>query len=165
MEDPTAEQVKAFREKCNTLGITLEKDLGVSKQRLIKMFEIEISKGMESARITLESGDDVAEIQESLGLEPEETETIFEELVLRLGGGMFNRVLEAYQNSDQRGMVPPLRRLVRYASFVEGDLGLEVEADTAQAIFDAYSKLDFGDDDEETIATNKEILKTALSLA
>ena len=88
MEDPTAEQVKAFREKCNTLGITLEKDLGVSKQRLIKMFEIEISKGMESARITLESGDDVAEIQESLGLEPEETETIFEELVLRLGGGM-----------------------------------------------------------------------------
>ena len=78
---------------------------------------------------------------------------------------MFNRVLEAYQNSDQRGMVPPLRRLVRYASFVEGDLGLEVEADTAQAIFDAYSKLDFGDDDEETIATNKEILKTALSLA
>lgn len=165
MEAPTAQNVKEFREKCNSLGINMEEDLGVTKARLIKMFEIEITSGMESAQLTLESGDDIAEIQESLGLEVEETEKIFEDLVLRLGTGMFNRVSSALRNNDQRDSVQPLKRLVRYARFVEGDLGLEVDPEEAKEIYDVYCKLDFGDDDEETIATNKELLKTALSLS
>uniref|UniRef100_A0A7S1D5A2 Uncharacterized protein n=1 Tax=Cyclophora tenuis TaxID=216820 RepID=A0A7S1D5A2_CYCTE len=165
MESPDAESIKAFREKCNTLGIDLEKDLAVTKARLIKMFEIEVTKGLEAAKVTLESGEDVTEIQESLGLEAEQTEKIFEDLVLRLGAGMFQRIIMAIRTNDPRDAVVPLKRLVRYAKFVDGDLGLEVKPEEAKEIFDIYSKIDFGKDDEETIASNKELLKVALSMS
>ena len=84
MDKPTPESVKAFREKCNSLGMDLMEDVGMSKARLTRMFEAEIIPGLKSGEITAESSDVFGEIQESLGIEPEEAETMFETVLVRL---------------------------------------------------------------------------------
>ena len=84
MDAPTPEGLKAFREKCNSMGMDLYEDVGISQTRLSKMFEGEVIPGLKSGEITMESVDTLTEIQESLGLNPDDCEAIFESILLRL---------------------------------------------------------------------------------
>jgi hypothetical protein len=47
----TPEQVKEFREKCNSMGLDLEADVGLTKSRLVSMFSMEITPGIDSGEI------------------------------------------------------------------------------------------------------------------
>jgi hypothetical protein len=50
MSFPAPSAVKAFREKINSMGLSLADDVGVSAGRMTKMFEVEVSPGLESWR-------------------------------------------------------------------------------------------------------------------
>jgi hypothetical protein len=84
MDDPTPGGVKAFREKCNSMGLDLQQDVGVSKQRLSRMFEAEIIPGLKNGEITVEDSEIFTEIQESLGIDMEECESMFENILMKL---------------------------------------------------------------------------------
>merc|ERR1712232_542000 len=92
MNSPSPESMRAFREKCEGMGLTLEEDLGISKGRIVRMFEIEISPALESGEITVENGDPLVEIQESLGFSEEDAEKALENLILQRSNLLFNKI-------------------------------------------------------------------------
>ena len=57
MDEPTPSGLKAFREKCNAMGMDLAEDVGISSQRIIRMFESEIIPGLKSGEITAEDNE------------------------------------------------------------------------------------------------------------
>ena len=84
MDEPTPEGLKVFREKCNAMGMDLAEDVGISGHRLLRMFENEITPGVKSGDVTADNFDILTEIQESLNLDPEECETMFDNILKRL---------------------------------------------------------------------------------
>merc|ERR1711957_758008 len=84
MDNATPEGIKAFREKCNTMGMDLTNDVGITGHQLVRMFEQEIIPALKSGEITVDNNDSMVEIQESLNMDPDECETVFEKTVLRL---------------------------------------------------------------------------------
>ena len=54
---------------------------------------------------------------------------------------------------------------MRYANFVEGELNLTVPEEVGYQIYNLYDALDFADEDEDVVESNKEVLKMALSLS
>jgi len=165
MDTPTPEGLKAFREKCNAMGMDLAEDVGVSAPRLVRMFESEIIPGLKSGEITVDNSGILTEIQESLNLDPEECESMFESVLLRLAKQAMDLVNAELLRGRDENTVDLIKELVRYAAFVDGDLGLVVEEATAWQTFNIYEAFDFGDQDEETIEANGQILKAALGLS
>ena len=161
----TPEQVKAFREKCNSMGLDLQTDVGLSKSRLVNMFAIEITPGLDSGEITVESGDLIAEIQESLGLSEEEGEEVVEKLITDRAA----RLIGAVNSLQLRGMdaeaADSLKKLVQYAAFVDGELGLEIQEDRAWKVYNLFEASDFDRVDTETVEKQKSLLKIALGLS
>eukprot|EP00525_Craspedostauros_australis_P008142 CAMPEP_0198120660 /NCGR_PEP_ID=MMETSP1442-20131203/29794_1 /TAXON_ID= /ORGANISM="Craspedostauros australis, Strain CCMP3328" /LENGTH=322 /DNA_ID=CAMNT_0043779335 /DNA_START=11 /DNA_END=979 /DNA_ORIENTATION=- len=164
MDDPTPAGLKAFREKCNSMGMDLAEDIGVSTSRLVRMFESEIVPGLKSGEINVENNDILTEIQESLNLEPEECETMFENAVLKLAKSAFDLINNELMRGRDDSVVDPLKELVRYNLLMEGDLGLSVDEATGYQIFNIYDAFDHSGEDEETVELNKELLKTAMGI-
>ena len=164
LDDPTPRELKAFREKCNTMGMDLAEDVGISTSRLVRMFDLEITPALQSGEISADNNDILTEIQESLNLDPEECESMFETVLLRLANQAINLITAEFLRGRQDNAVDLMKELVRYAAFVEGDLGLSVEESTAYQIFNAYESFDFSGEDKETVEANIELLKTALGL-
>jgi len=157
--------VKAFREKCNSMGIELIKDLGLSASSVEEMFEAEVSPALVNGEITIESGEVLSEIQDSLGLEPEEAEKIFEGILQRRAQGVMSRIKGEILRGRDDNCADLILRLVRYAQFVNGeDLDLSVQESSAWKIYNMYEAMDFEGEDKDTIEANKELLKTALNL-
>jgi hypothetical protein len=165
MDDPSPEAIKAFREKCNSMGLDLSEDVGISQTRLTKMFEGELIPGLKNGDITVDSIDVLNELQESLGLDPEDCETIFESILLRLAKNRYETVSSELLRGREGNCVELIKELVRYAKFSEGDLGLQVPEEIGNSIYNIYEALDFGDEDEETVESDKALLRTALSLS
>ena len=166
MASPTPDSVKYFRDKCNSLGLDMHKDVGVSKQRLIKMFETEVIPGLRSGKINTESGEILSELQESLGFEPEEAEKIFETLLLTLSKTAAEGIAANLKRGRMDSCVEPILDLVRYGEFLNGDLGIDfIPEATANQVVNVFDTMDLSGEEAESVAAKKEMLKTILSLA
>lgn len=163
-DEPTPAAVKAFREKCNSMGVDLEQDVGISKQRLTRMFEAEVSPGLTSGEITTESGEILTEIQESLGLSPEEASKMFESILEKRATAAMTRIKAELLRGREEECVDIVVRLVRYSQFVNGELDLDVDEATGWTVYNLYDKMAFEGVDAETVEENKSLLKTALGL-
>ncbi len=160
-----AEVVKAFREKCNSMGMELEADVGLSRSTVEQMFEAEVSPALVSGDLTIESGEALSEIQESFGLSPEDAEKIFLNIILQRGRSAMSRLKAELLRGREENCPEIVQRLVRYAQFVNGELELEVEESTAWKIFNLYDSMDFEGVESESVESSKDMLKIALGLS
>lgn len=165
MDSPTAEEIKLFREKCNSMGLDLIEDVGLSKQRLTRMFECEVIPGLKSGQITAESSDILSEIQESVGMEPDYFLTAFENVLATLSKNALSVIKGEILRGREENTVGFINELVRYAAFTDGDLGLEVDEATGNKIVNIYEAFDFEGENAEQIIRNKELLREAMGLS
>ena len=165
MDNPNAEGIKAFREKCNSMGVDLIEDVGISKQRLVRMFEAEIIPGLKSGDITADNSELLGEVQESFGIEPEECESMFDTILVRLSKTALDLIKGELMRGREENTVDLIKELVRYAAFTGGELGLVVDEATGYQICNIYEAFDFTGESEETVEANKELLKEALGLS
>mmetsp|Transcript_7290 Transcript_7290/g.11703 ORF Transcript_7290/g.11703 Transcript_7290/m.11703 type:complete len:798 (-) Transcript_7290:72-2465(-) len=161
----TPEKVKEFREKCNSMGLDLEIDVGLTKSRLVSMFSMEITPGIDSGEITMESADLLAEIQESLGLTEEEGEEVVAKLIQERANGILVDIIGCMLRGMDVVAVESMEKLVQYAAFVDGDLGLELEESNANKAFNLFENKDWSGVDEETIEKQKALLKIAFGMS
>mmetsp|Transcript_28553 Transcript_28553/g.77273 ORF Transcript_28553/g.77273 Transcript_28553/m.77273 type:complete len:1142 (+) Transcript_28553:196-3621(+) len=164
MDDETPERIKAFREKCNGMGLDLSEDLGITKHQLVTMFEKEITPALKAGEITEDDQDILAEIQESLNIDSEECEAVFFKTVLRLAQEALNEVEAELLRGREENTVDLIAEIVRYAAFFGGDLDFTVEEPTAWSIYNVYEAVDFSGEDAEVVEDNKELLQVALGL-
>lgn len=164
MDDPTPEAIKSFRERCNTMGMDLQEDVGVSSTRLSRMFESEIVPGLKDGSITVETSEILGEIQESLGMSEEDSENMFAGVLEKLSKTAFQLIQGEILRGREENTVDLIKELVRYAAFAEGDLGLPVEEALGNQICNIYESFDFDDEDEEVVESNKALLKAAMGL-
>ena len=165
MDDPTPAALKDFRERCNSMGVDLKEDVGISKQRLSRMFESEIVPGLKNGEVTAEDSDLLGEIQESLGLESEECESMFESTLMTLSKSAMDVISSEILRGRDESTVDLIKELVRYAAFTEGPLGLSVDEATAYKVVNIYDALDFEGTDDEVVENNKNLLKIAVGLS
>jgi len=165
MDDPSPEKLKAFREKCNMMGMDLSEDVGVSGHRLVRMFESEITPGLKSGEVNADNSDVLTEIQESLNMDPEECETVFQNTVLRLAKQAMDLMNSELLRGRDEMTVDLIKELVRYAAFVDGELDLTVDEATAYKVFNIYEAFDFSAEDPEKVEESKELLKVALGIS
>jgi hypothetical protein len=165
MDQPTAESIKSFREKCNAMGLDLVQDVGVSKQRLLRMFECEVVPGLKSGTITADNSDLLGEIQDSIGIEPEECESMFENVLSTLSKNAYGLIKGEILRGREDNTVDLINELVRYAAFTDGDLGLNVDEATGHKVVNIYEAFDFENADQDEIESNKQLLKEAMGLA
>lgn len=165
MDNSSPEGIKAFREKCNSMGMDLQSDVGVSMQRLTNMFMTEVTPGLKSGEINPDNADILTEIQESFGIEPEACETMFESLLMRLSKTAYDTISSELLRGREDNTVDLIKEIIRYAAFTGGDLGLEVDEATGNQILNIYDALDFEGVDADEVATNKELLEAAMGLS
>ena len=164
-DDAAPQMVKAFREKCNSMGIELEKDLGLGKASIEQLFECEVSPALVNGDISIDSGEILSEIQDSLGMDPEEAEKVFFRILVARAQGVMNRIKGEILRGREENCPELILRLVRYAQFVNGeDLELKVDESNGWKVFNLYDAMDFEGQDAETIESNKVLLKVALNL-
>lgn len=165
MDAPSPKTLKAFREKCNMMGMDLADDVGISGPRLVRMFESEITPALKSGGITAENSEYLTEVQESLNMDPDELEAVFEAMVLRLAKQTMELINSEFLRGRDDNLVDVINELVRYAAFMDGDLNLTVEEATAYKVFNIYEAFDFSGQDPGRVEENKELLKAALGIA
>lgn len=164
MDDETPVRIKAFREKCNGMGLDLSEDLGITKHQLVTMFEKEITPAVKAGEITDDNQDLLAEIQESLNLDQEECEAVFFKTVQRLAQEALAEVEAELLRGREETTVDLIVQITRYAAFFGGELDFEVEEPTAWSIYNLYEAIDFTGQDAEVVEDNKELLQVALGL-
>jgi hypothetical protein len=161
---PSPAELKAFREKCNSLGLDLEADVGLSRARVVNMFSMEIAPGIDSGEITMDSGDLIAEVQESLGLTEEEGEEVIANLITDRAALLYVGVRSAMLRGLDIDALENIQKLIQYARFVDGELGLKVAEKDAWQAFTIYDNSDFTGLDEETVKERKRLLKKVVGL-
>ena len=165
MDDPSPIGLKNFREKCNAMGMDLAEDVGISSHRLVRMFESEIVPGLKSGEISAENVDVLTEIQESLNMDPEECQTLFENLILRLSKETLSLINSELMRGREENTVDLIKELVRYAAFVDGDLDLDIDEPTAFQIFNIFEAFDFTGMEKDAVDNQKELLQVALGIS
>ncbi|KAL3795270.1 hypothetical protein HJC23_008355 [Cyclotella cryptica] len=161
---PSPEELKAFREKCNSLGLDLEADVGLSRARVVNMFSMEIAPGIDSGEITMDSGDLIAEVQESLGLTEDEGEEVIANLIIDRAALLYVGVRSAMLRGLDVDALENIEKLIQYARFVDGELGLKVAEKDAWQAFTIYDNSDFTGLDEDTVKERKRLLKKVVGL-
>jgi hypothetical protein len=161
---PTPEEIKAFREKCNSMGMDLEDDVGLSRARIVNMFSLEISPGIDSGEITMDSGDLIAEVQESLGLTEEEGEEIISNLITERAALLYVSIRSSLLRGFEFEALDDINKLIQYARFVDGDLGLIISDRDAHHAFSVYDNSDKSGIDEEKLKERERLLKKTLGL-
>jgi hypothetical protein len=147
------------------MGMDLAEDIGISSHRLVRMFESEIIPALKSGDITVDNTALLTKVQESLNMDPDECETVFENAVLRLAKQAMDLINSELMRGRDENTVEAIKELVRYAGFMSGDLDLSVEEATAYKLFNTYEAFDFSDQDKDTVEGNKELLKVALGIS
>jgi hypothetical protein len=164
-DDVEPAMIKAFREKCNSMGIEIVKDLGLSQSSVEEMFEAEVSPALVEGEITIESGDLLSDIQDSLGMDPEEAEKIFLGILQKRAQAVMSRIKGELLRERDDNCPELILRLVRYAQFVNGeDLELIVDEANGWKVYNMYDAMDFEGQDSENVQANKDLLKIALNL-
>lgn len=165
MDNPSPTKLKAFRERCNLMGMDLAEDVGISGPRLVRMFESEIIPALKSGEITADNSDYLTEVQESLNMDADELEAVFEKTVLRLAKQAMDLIRSEFLRGRDDNLVDVINELVRYAAFMDGDLDLTVEEADAYKVFNIYEAFDFSGQDPEQVERNKDLLKVAVGIA
>jgi len=165
MDDPTPDKIKAFREKCNAMGMDLVDDVGISKHRLVSMFEREIIPGLISGEITVDNSDSMVEIKESLNIDDDECEAVLGKTVVFLAKDTMDTIEGELLRDREENTVDLINQLVRYAAFMDGDLQLRVQEATAWQVYNIYNAFDFSGEDTDIVEENKELLKVALGIS
>jgi hypothetical protein len=129
------------------------------------MFSMEITPGIDSGEITIESADLLAEIQESLGLSEEEGEEVVAKLITERANGLLVDIIGCMLRGMDVVAVQSMEKLVQYAAFVDGDLGLVVEESNANRAFNLFESKDWGSVDEEAVRRQKSLLRTAFGMS
>lgn len=164
MKIGSPEEFKAFREKCEGMGIGIIDDLETSKERVIEMFEIEVGPGLVSGEITVKNGDILAEVQDSLGLDEEDAEDALRKFLLAKS----KKIAETIEGAIRRGrigaIVDPVKELIRYGSFLNGELEIKMEEEVGQQVYNTYGNFDREGMSEEEFNDSQDMLKTILSL-
>lgn len=161
----TPDTIKAFREKCNSMGMDLTADVGLTKSRLVMMFTIEIAPGIESGDITMDSADLLAETAESLGLTEEEGEEVIAGIITERASSVLADVIGCMLRGMDSLAVEACERLVQYAAFTDGDLGLELDEDNALKAFNLFDNKDWSGVDEDVAEKQKTLLKKSFGLS
>jgi hypothetical protein len=161
---PTPEQIKAFREKCNSMGLDLENDVGLSRARIVNMFTMEIVPGIDSGEITMDSGDLIAEVQESLGLSDEEGEEIIANLITERAAMLYVRIRSSLLRGFDSEALKEINNLIQYARFVDGEFGLQVSERDANHALSVYENSDLSHLDDATAKERLRLLKKALGV-
>jgi len=156
--------VKSFREKCNSMGLELMSDLGIGKGRVTGLFITEVQEGIENGRLTTESQEDLTDIQESIGLAPEDCEAALLKMVETRAYEDVEKIDKELMRAREDNCVYYIKDLIKFAAFVGDDLGLKVKESRANKIVSMFEAIDFGDEDSEVIASQKELLKISLGL-
>lgn len=164
MDNATPEGIKAFREKCNQMGMDLSEDIGVTGHQLVRMFEQEIIPALKSGELTADNNEAMVDIQESLNMDPDECETVFERTVLRLADDALKLIVSELLRGREENTTKLIAAIIRYAAFFGGDLDLTVEEPTAWAIVNIYEAFDFSGQDSEIVEENKQLLQISLGL-
>ena len=159
------ESIKEFREKCNSMGLDLETDVGLTKSRLVSMFSMEITPGIDSGEITMDSADLLAEIQESLGLTEEEGEEVIAGLIQERAKGILSDIVGCMLRGMDAFAVESMEKLVQYAAFTDGDLGLEVEEANANRAYNLFESKDWSGVDEEKVEEQKRLIRAAFGMS
>merc|ERR1711957_28897 len=165
MDNATPEGIKAFREKCNVMGMDLSEDIGITGHQLVRMFEQEIIPALQSGELTADNNDAMVDIQESLNMDPDECETVFERTVLRLVDDALKLIISELLRGREENTTELIVEIIRYAAFFGGDLDLTVEEPTAWAIYNLYEAFDLSGQDAKVVDENKEFLKIALGIS
>jgi len=161
---PSIERLREFREKCNTKGLDLQDDVGLTKARVVSMFAMEITPGIDSGDVTIESADYLAEVQESLGLTEEEGEDVISSLIRDRATGIMGDVVGCMLRGIAPMAVTSMEKLVQYAAFVDGDLGLEMEEGNAIRAVGLFESKDWTGANEETREGQVLLLKKAFGM-
>jgi len=156
--------IKSFRERCNSMGIDLKEDLEMTSERLKGMFTVEILEGIENGSISPESGDLLSEIQESLCLTAEECESALEVLVTKCAEGTLSAIGTEFRRGRDERAAEEIKKLIRYATFVDGELELDVSEEMAQRICGVFDAVDTSEEDPEKVQQERETLRTALGI-
>jgi hypothetical protein len=119
---------------------------------------------LKDGTINAESSDVLGEIQDSLGVDPDECEAMFETVLLRLSKNALEVIKGELLRGREENTVDLIKELVRYGAFTEGELGLSVDEATANTIFNVYEAFDFSDQAPETVDANKLVLRSVLGL-
>lgn len=165
-QNPSAASIKAFRERANSLGLELLEDVGLSKDRVETLFEMEVQAGIDSGEITTASGELLTEIQESLGLSPEECVKLMESLVERKSDLCLKKIQSELLRGRDESCIPEIKSMLSYVSFVGGEVeGLQIDEETANKIVNIYESLDFGDEDVGAVSEKKSLLRVAVGLS
>ena len=61
--------------------------------------------------------------------------------------------------------VASMEKLVSYAAFVDGDLGLEISETNANRAYNLFENKDWAEADEEKIEESKSLLKAAFNMS
>ena len=129
------------------------------------MFEVEITPGLQNGEITMDSGDVISEIQDSLGLSEEEGEEVVEKIITEGAVKLFAQTNSCVLRGMDAMAGDCLKKLLQYAAFVDGDLGLEVTEEQAQRAYNIYEALDFDGIEEEKVEEQKALLRKALNIS
>jgi len=165
MDSATPENVRAFRERIEGMGVSLIADLEFTKDRVKTVFEIEVAPGLDSGEITVENGGILAEIQQSLGLSEKDAEESLSTLLLQRSQILGSDIEGAMRRGRISNIVEPVKLLVRYGAFLNGELGIEMEDGVGQQVFNAYENFDNEGLSKEEVEQNQEMLKIILSLS
>ncbi|GMH78611.1 hypothetical protein TrST_g14230 [Triparma strigata] len=143
----TAESVKAVRDQAMGMGIDLARDLGVTDDRLGRMFTIEVSQGIEEGVIAAgeEGSNELAEIIESLGLAEAKAEELLEKLVKDRSSRIIKNIsADVARGNDKRAM-DDLPTFIAYAKFVGGeDMNLNIAQNVVDMILAVFESATFG---------------------
>lgn len=165
-QNPSAASIKAFRERANSLGLELLEDVGLPKDRVETLFEMEVQAGIDSGEITTASGELLTEIQESLSLSPEECVKLMESLVERKSDLCLKKIQSELLRGRDESCIPEIKSMLSYVSFVGGEVeGLQIDEETANKIVNIYESLDFGDEDAGAVSEKKSLLRVAVGLS
>jgi len=117
LQNNIVQQMKAYRLKCNAMGMDMIQDVQLPLDNVQNMFSIELVRGISSGMITPQNTTQLVDLQESYSLSPEQAEqTLFTVLTKQC-----TKALEEIYTHLMRGReyacVPEIQKLLQYAQF------------------------------------------------
>lgn len=154
--------IKAFRERCNGMGIDLQEDLHITTDKIKSLFTIEALQGIENGSITPETAEQLTEIQDSFGLEAEDCEDALNKLITNCAEGAVKNISDEFRRGRDERAADAIKQLIKYASFVGGDLDISISDDMAQRIRGVFDSVDLSEENPEAVKEDREILLAVL---
>jgi hypothetical protein len=160
----SGKSIKAFRERCNGMGIDLQEDLNTSVDKMKTLFTIEVLEGIENGNITPESADILTEIQDSLGLAAEDCEEALDTLISNCAQSTLSNISNEFRRGRDERAAEEIKNLVKYAAFVGGEIDLSVSDDMAERIRDVFDAVDLSEENPEKVKEDRQLLLTVLGM-